>query len=208
MGIRHAGLASFALACTGALVLLASGGGAWAATARTASSRCRTYAVSGKKIHVCNGLNGKAGGSGPAGPQGPQGAQGPAGPQGPAGVAIPLIFEAQYPTPNTRIFEWGGLLINASCSPSTLLFGVSEIEGSVVRATDVTGGGSATIINDTRLNEVLELTPGGAESNYELTYLGGNGSSIVTADYGTAYGGLRLVNVSCAVFGTAQIATG
>jgi hypothetical protein len=156
------------------------------------------------------GARGPSGANGSAGPAGPQGGQGPSGsqgPQGPAGVAIPLIFEAQNPTSATRIFEWGGLLINASCSPSTSLTGVSEIEGSLIRATDVVSG-AITITNDTKLNELLPLTPGGAENNYVLTYLGGNGSSIVTANYALANGGMRLVNVSCAVFGTIQIANG
>ncbi|HEY3970691.1 MAG TPA: hypothetical protein VGL79_04765 [Solirubrobacteraceae bacterium] len=97
--------------------------------------------------------------------------------------------------------------MNASCSPTTSLTAVSELEGSLIRATDVVSGAS-TITNNTKLNETFTLTPGGAENNYELTYLGGNGSSIITADYGLANGGMRLINVSCAVFGTVQIAAG
>ena len=129
------------------------------------------------------------------------------GPQGQAGVAAPLIFKAQNPTFNTKIFEGGGLLINASCNPLTSLTGVSEVAGSLIRATDVVSG-SIVKSNSTFVNDQFNLTPGGAENNYVLTYLGGNGSSIVTANYGLANGGMSLVNVSCAVFGTIQTASG
>lgn len=156
------------------------------------------------------GKRGKRGEQGPTGPQGaagPAGTPGPVGPPGPAGVAAPLIFRAQSPTFNTPIYEGSGLLINASCNPKTELTGVSEIAGSIVRATDVVSG-SITKTNSTSVNQKFTLTPGGAENNYVLTYLSGNGSSIITANYGLANGGISLVNVVCAVFGTVNTATG
>jgi hypothetical protein len=85
--------------------------------------------------------------------------------------------------------------------------GVSELFGSVVRATDVVSG-AITRTNSTAINQELPLTPGGAENNYVLTYLSGNGTNIITANYGLANGGMTLVNVSCAVFGTLQVAAG
>lgn len=157
---------------------------------------------------------GKRGKRGRRGATGPKGATGPAGPQGPpglSGVAAPLIFKAQNPTANTRIFESSGLLINASCNstpgPATELTGVSEVAGSIVRATDVVSG-AIFKTNSTLVNQKFSLTPGGADNNYVLTYLAGNGSSIITANYGLANGGMSLVNVECAVFGTISTATG
>jgi hypothetical protein len=166
-------------------------------------------------------LHGKAGATGATGPQGPTGATGPAGPAGPAGkagapgkpglagVAIPLIFRGQIPTQHTPILNLAGLLINASCSESsvTSLTGVSEVAGSIVRATDVVSG-SIEASNSTLVNQRFNLTPGELQNNYILTYLAGDGSSIVTANYGIANGGMSLVNVSCAVFGTVQVAAG
>lgn len=152
---------------------------------------------------------GKRGPRGPRGPGGPPGLPGPAGAPGANGAGIPLIFKAQSPTSNTRIFEGAGLLINASCNsgPATSLTGVSEVNGSVLRATDVVSG-AIVKVNSTTINQQFTLTPGGAENNYVLTYLSGNGSNIITADYGIANGGMSLVNVSCAVFGTIQAASG
>jgi hypothetical protein len=168
----------------------------------------------GKKKVSCpkKELHGKRGAPGPAGTQG---ATGPAGPGGPAGapgangVSIPLIFRGQPPTPNTAILNLGGLLINASCSTGsvTTLTGIPQIPGSVIRASDVITNETERS-NDTFLNEHLSLNPFEGEDNYLLTYLAGNGSTIVTANYGVANGGLGLVNVSCAVFGTVQVAAG
>ena len=155
-------------------------------------------------------LRGKHGKRGARGLRGAQGSQGPQGPPGANGVGIPLIFRGQIPTQNTKIFESAGLLINASCGPTTAttsLTGVSELAGSILRATDVVSG-LISKSNSTLVNQQFSLTPGGAENNYVLTYLAGNGSNIITANYGIANGGLSLVNVSCAVFGTLQLAAG
>jgi hypothetical protein len=166
-----------------------------------------------KELHGRRGKQGAQGASGPQGPAGPAGQPGPAGPPGPqgaSGVTIPLIFRGQIPTQNTPILNLAGLLINASCGPSeaaTSLTGVSEIPGSVLRATDVVSG-SIQGSNSTVVNERFSLTPGGLQNNYVLTYLAGNGSTILTANYGIANGGMSLVNVSCAVFGTVQLAAG
>jgi len=122
-------------------------------------------------------------------------------------VGIPLLFKAQNPTFSTKVFEGAGLLINASCNPTTSLIGVSEVAGSVIRATDVVSG-SIVKSNSTAVNQQFTLTPGGAENNYVLTYLSGDGHGIVTSDYGIANGGLALVNVACAAFGTVQLASG
>jgi len=129
------------------------------------------------------------------------------GPAGANGVGIPLIFKAQNPTFSTRVFEGAGLLINASCNPSTSLTGVSEVAGSVIRATDVVSG-SIVKTNSSLVNDQFTLTPGGAENNYVLTYLSGDGHGIVTSNYGIANGGMSLVNVACAAFGTIQVASG
>jgi hypothetical protein len=160
--------------------------------------------ASKKKDRGPRGRRGPRGIRGKAGPAGPGG---PAGPPGPSGVAAPLIFKAQSPTSNTAIFQGAGLLINASCNPATELTGVSEVAGSIIRATDVVSG-SIAASNSSVVNQKFTLTPGGAENNYVLTYLAGNGSSIVTANYGLANGGMSLVNVACAVFGTISTATG
>lgn len=147
---------------------------------------------------------------GPRGPRGPRGAAGLNGAPGPAGangVGIPLIFKAQNPTFSTKVFEGAGLLINASCNPSTSLTGVSEVAGSVIRATDVVSGSIVTT-NSSLVNSQFTLTPGGAENNYVLTYLSGDGHGIVTSNYGIANGGMSLVNVACAAFGTIQLASG
>jgi hypothetical protein len=160
-----------------------------------------------KKEKSVRGKRGKRGKRGTRGPAGPAGAPGPQGAPGPAGVSVPLIFKAQSPTPSTPIYESSGLLINASCNPITELTGVSEVSGSIVRATDVVSG-SIFKTNSTVVNEKFTLTPGGAENNYVLTYLAGNGSSIITANYGLANGGMSLVNVACAVFGTISTAAG
>lgn len=154
-----------------------------------------------------SGTRGKRGKRGKRGPRGRIGPAGPQGPPGPAGVAIPLIFKAQSPTFNTKIYQGAGLLINASCNPTTSLTGISEVNGSIVRATDVVSGSIYTD-NSTEVNDKIVLTPGGAENNYVLTYLSGNGSSIITANYGLANGGMSLVNVACAVFGTVNTAAG
>jgi hypothetical protein len=168
----------------------------------------------GKKKLSCpkKELHGRRGDSGPTGPTG---AQGPAGPAGPAGfngsnaASIPLIFRGQIPTQNTPILNAAGLLVNASCGagPATSLTGVSEIQGSILRATDVVSG-AIEASNSTFVNQGFSLTPGGAQNNYVLTYLAGNGSTILTADYGIANGGMSLVNVSCAVFGTVLLTGG
>lgn len=141
------------------------------------------------------------------GRRGPRGRTGPQGPAGQNGVAIPLIFKAQNPTFSTKVFEGSGLLINASCNPATSLTGVSEVAGSVIRATDVVSG-AIVKTNSTNVNDQFTLTPGGAENNYVLTYLSGDGHGIVTSDYGIANGGMSLVNVACAAFGTIQVASG
>jgi hypothetical protein len=137
------------------------------------------------------------------------GPRGPAGSPGANGVSIPLIFRGQIPAQNTPILNIAGLLVNASCGagPATSLTGVSEVAGSILRATDVVSG-SIEGSNSTFVNQGFNLTPGGAQNNYVLTYLAGNGSTILTSNYGIANGGMSLVNVSCAVFGTVQVAAG
>jgi hypothetical protein len=163
-----------------------------------------------KELH---GKKGNTGATGPAGPQGPQGPAGPAGPQGKqgaSGLAIPLIFRGQIPTEHTAILNQAGLLINASCTKEsiTTLTGVSEYPGSILRGVDVSTGDVLAFSNSTHVNDEFELTPVSQTDNYNLTYLAGNGSTIMTANYGIADGGMSLVNVSCAVFGTVQIAVG
>jgi hypothetical protein len=163
-----------------------------------------------KELHGKRGKSGAAGPQGQQGPVGPAGAAGPPGPAGVNGISIPLIFRGQIPTQNTPILNLAGLLVNASCGPTeaaTSLTGVSEIAGSILRATDVVSG-AISWSNSTFVNERFSLTPGGAQNNYVLTYLAGNGSTIMTADYGIANGGMSLVNVSCAVFGTVHLAAG
>lgn len=191
---------------------LIGGGAAFAARGSQSEVVCEK---TGKRKVSCpkkelRGKRGKGGKGGPSGPTGPTGPAGPAGPPGLNGVSIPLIFRGQVPTGSTRIFEAFGLLVNASCGPTeptTALTGVSAVPGSIVRATDVVSG-AISKTNSTLLNQQFTLTPGGAENNYVLTYLAGNGSSIITAEYGIANGGMSLVNVSCAVFGTVHVAIG
>lgn len=193
---------------------LIGGGGALAARGSKGEVVCEK---TGKRKVSCpkkelRGKHGKRGAGGPAGPAGPMG---PAGPPGANGAGIPLIFRGQLPTSNTRILDVSGLLINASCNagappasePVTSLTGVSGVPGSIVRATDVVSG-AIFKTNSSFVNQQFVLTPGVAESNYVMTYLAGNGSSIVTANYGIANGGMSLLNVSCAVFGTAHVAIG
>jgi hypothetical protein len=188
-----------------ALAMMASGTGS--ALGGSSSDDHGPATASKKKNDQLRGKRGKRGKRGRRGPRGFSGPAGPAGPPGPAGVAAPLIFKAQSPTSNTRIFQKSGLLINASCNPTTELTGVSEVNGSIIRATDVVSG-AITKSNSLVVNQKFTLTPGGAENNYVLTYLAGNGSSIITADYGLANGGMSLVNVACAVFGTISTASG
>ena len=159
-----------------------------------------------KELH---GKRGNAGATGATGAQGPAGPAGAPGIPGANGVAIPLIFRGQIPTQNTPILNLAGLLVNASCGagPATSLTGISEVSGSILRATDVVTG-ALEGSNSTSINQGFSLTPGGAQNNYLLTYLAGNGSSIITANYGIANGGMSLINVSCAVFGTVQVAAG
>jgi hypothetical protein len=159
-----------------------------------------------KELH---GKRGKPGASGPTGAQGATGPAGPAGIPGANGSAIPLIFRGSAPTPNETILSVGGLVITATCSTGsvTTLTGVPQIAGSVIRATDaITGETEAS--NDTFLNEHFSLNPNETQDDYLLTYLAGNGSTIVTANYGVANGGLGLLNVSCAVFGSVQLTAG
>lgn len=202
-------LSLVAVAC---LALAGIGGGPAFAKGSHGEVICKK---TGKRQVSCpkkelRGKHGKQGQAGPQGAQGPQGVAGPAGPAGAPGFGIPLIFRGQIPTQNTPIFNVSGLLINASCGPTgakTALTGVSIVAGSILRATDVVSGASERS-NSTVVNQNFDLTPGGAENNYVLTYLAGNGSSILTANYGIANGGMSLVNVSCAVFGTVQVAAG
>lgn len=165
----------------------------------------------GKKSISCpkKELHGKKGAPGAQGAQGAAGPAGPAGPAGAGGVTIPLIFRGQIPTQNTPILNLAGLLVNASCGagPATSLTGISEIPGSIMRATDVVSG-AIEASNSTVANQGFSLTPGGAQNNYVLTYLAGNGSTIMTANYGIANGGMSLINVSCAVFGTVLVTAG
>ena len=155
-----------------------------------------------------HGQHGAPGAQGPAGAQGATGPVGPPGAPGANGVGIPLIFRGQPPTPSVGILNIGGLLINASCSSAsvTTLTAYTELPGSILRATGVASG-TYVATNDSGPGNHFELAEGG-EDNYVLTYLAGNGSTIVTANYGVADGGLGLVNVACAVFGTAELAAG
>lgn len=195
-----------AVGLTVALLATVAGGGVAVAGPSASDQDAASSKKKGPKQGE-RGKRGKRGKRGPAGAQGPAGAVGPQGAPGPAGVSIPLIFRAQSPMSNTPIFRWAGLLVNASCNPTTELTGVSELNGSVVRATDVVSG-AITQDNSTTINQKLSLTPGGAENNYVLTYLAGDGTNIITANYGLANGGLSLVNVACVVFGTVHVAAG
>lgn len=158
-----------------------------------------------KELH---GKRGQPGATGPTGAQGTIGPVGPAGAPGANGVGIPLIFRGQPPTPSVGIMKLGGLLINASCSSGsvTTLTAYTEIPGSILRDTGVASN-IYVATNDSGPGNHFELAEGG-EDNYVLTYLAGNGSTIVTANYGVANGGLGLVNVACAVFGTMELAAG
>lgn len=160
------------------------------------------------RSHRGRAKRGKRGKQGQRGPSGPAGPAGPPGAPGPAGISIPLLFKAQSPTPSTPIFAAAGLLINGACSGSnTELTGVSQLNGSIFRATDVVTG-AAERDNAMAVNQKILLTPGGAENNYVLTYLAGDGRSIITSNYGIANGGMELFNVACAAFGTIQVAVG
>lgn len=194
------------LALVGAVV--ASGAAAKGKGAEVTCKRVGKKKVSCPKKEL-HGKRGNAGATGPAGPQGPAGPAGPAGAPGVSGYSIPLIFRGQIPTQNTPILNLAGLLVNASCGsgPATSLTGVSIIPGSILRATDVVSGAIEST-NSSFANQGFNLTPGGAQNNYVLTYLAGNGSTIMTANYGIANGGMSLINVQCAVFGSVLLTAG
>lgn len=160
------------------------------------------------KRHGKRGSNkrGPRGFTGQPGPQGPQGPGGPPGPGGPAGSAIPLLYKAATASANVQIFNEAGLAIEGSCAagPVTTLEGRAYSEHAIIRASDLLSGATYAN-NDLPLNEKIALTPGSAESNYTLAYLAGDGSSIVTADYGVA-DKTQLPGVDCVVFGTIQVA--
>ena len=209
--VRKRVWASLAVVASLALVGAVVAGGAFAKghDAEVVCKKIGKHKVSCPKKEL-HGKRGKKGARGATGAPGAAGPAGPAGAPGANGVAIPLIFRGQIPTQNTPILNLAGLLINASCGPTeaaTSLTGVSVIAGSILRATDVVTGAIESS-NSTVVNQRFSLTPGGAQNNYVLSYLAGNGSTILTADYGIANGGMTLVNVSCAVFGTVQLAAG
>jgi hypothetical protein len=208
MNVRVRGTAKAAMVVLASLVLAGAvvTGGA-AAKGKEPEVVCKRI---GKKKVSCpkKELHGKRGKAGPSGPAGAPGPAGPAGAPGANGVGIPLIFRGGAPTPSVPILNVGGLSISASCSESsvTTLTGNPVLPGSILR---VTGISSNTYIasNDTPAGGRYPLSAGG-EDNYLLTFLAGNGSTIVTANYGVADGGLGLVNVACAAFGTVELAAG
>jgi hypothetical protein len=116
--------------------------------ATTSSSRCKTYKIAGKRITVCNGINGAqgpAGGSGPAGPTGPAGPSGPAGPTGNGAFG----GELRAGTGSTTLFDANGALVEASCSSgddTTLATRPEGAEGNhnTVAFTTFTEGGVFT----------------------------------------------------------------
>ncbi len=176
-----------------------------AVAAPTADS-ARAQVAKRHKHHGRRGPRGFTGPRGTQGPAGPQGSQGPQGPQGPAGTAVPLLYKARTATANVQIFNQAGLAIEGSCAagPVTTLEGRAFSEHAILRASDVVSG-QTVASNNLPLNEKFVLTPGNAESNYTLSYLAGDGSSIVTASYGVA-NGTQLPGVDCVVFGTVEVA--
>lgn len=191
--------AACALLFVGAAIAAAATGGENAHIAKKQSRKAA-------KKRGPRGPRGFTGAPGPQGPQGPAGSQGPTGPQGPAGAAIPLLYKAASSTSDVPIFNDAGLEIEGSCSAGslTVLEGRALSEHALVRASDVVSGTSFPS-NDLALNQKFALTPGNAESNYTLAYLSGDGSTIITADYGVA-DGTQLPGVDCVVFGTIQVA--
>lgn len=197
--MKHRAALQIAAAIVGACTLLIAG----VAVAAPAAGSARAQIA---KRHKHHGRRGPRGFTGPRGPQGPAGPQGGQGPQGPAGAAIPLLYKARTASANVQIFNQAGLAIEGSCSagPVTTLEGRAFSEHAILRASDVVSG-QTIASNNLPLNEKFVLTPGNAESNYTLSYLAGDGSSIVTANYGVA-NRTQLPGVDCVVFGTVEVA--
>ncbi|MFZ1925049.1 MAG: hypothetical protein WAU42_02795 [Solirubrobacteraceae bacterium] len=138
------------LGCTATLALAGFSGTALAAKGpdATASSRCKTYKIAGKKVRVCNGLNGKNGGSGPAGAPGSQGPQGPAGANGGDDVFNTSLRINQ---PSTTVFDQNGVRIEASCPDAELdLFVTPETtsDHNIIENTVFDNAAQATLYYD------------------------------------------------------------
>jgi hypothetical protein len=131
-------------------IVLALGGGAYAANHATASK-------AGKR-----GPRGKTGKTGPAGPAGPAGAIGPAGPAGPTGAAgtgtagpagksVVLASFTSGTEPSTHPCKQGGVSyggyevkVEGSSSPTYACNGAAGAAGEGVEATAFGTGGSST----------------------------------------------------------------
>jgi hypothetical protein len=80
--------------------------------ARTADKRSKDALALAKRGSGTN----RAGTNGAPGSSGGSGSTGPAGPPGPSG-ATKIDFRAPAPTGATKIFDFGGLVLTASCDP-------------------------------------------------------------------------------------------
>jgi hypothetical protein len=204
---------SVAVACTGALAFAGSGGVALAAKGRRAdSSRCKTYKIAGKRIHVCNGLNGRNGGPGPAGSQGSQGPQGPQGPGGANGRGIVFNASLRINQQSTTVFDQNGVRIDASCPGGALaLFVTPETvsDHNIVENTVFDNLAKATlyfssfVVEGNTQVDMLDGDTGGDDYNGLLTVRLDPGGQITFIQW-WASGGNNHPQGNCLVGGTAS----
>jgi hypothetical protein len=168
--------------------------GASGLRAVSASTRCKTYEAAGKKIHVCNGLNGRNGGPGPAGSPGPQGPSGPAGspgPQGPAGSGLPVLFKGELGTGVQTAFAGQGLTITMDCDVDGLAKASTDADHSALFATgnDSGGEGFYTGVTTWAVDEPSFET--GAAHDVQIT--NGEGGGILNYVNGATGGQLSMI---------------
>jgi hypothetical protein len=109
-----------------AFVMSAVASGGHAKVRAHAASRCKTYRISGRHIHLCNGLNGAGGPQGPAGPAGPSG---PAGATGAAGTGVPFEFVLPETATTQTYYDGDGIKISAACSGGALSLELEIVSG-------------------------------------------------------------------------------
>jgi hypothetical protein len=88
------------------------------ADTRSKKALALSQRTAGRIAPGTNGTSGTPGGNGTTGPAGPQGPAGPAG-------ARKIDFRAAAGTGNTKILDFGGLVLTARCDPSAPYLSVS-----------------------------------------------------------------------------------
>ncbi len=150
-----------------AFVMSAVASGGHPAARAHSASRCKTYRISGRHIHVCNGLNGA---TGPQGPGGPGGAAGPTGATGAAGVGVPFQFALPESAPTQTYYDGDGIKISAACSAGGLL----SLELEIVSGDHNIVEGMAF---DTSLGSTFSLDYLNVEGRVPLALQGGGSKS-------------------------------